>query len=259
MSTLANITSLNLSLQTGGAALAVKAAKSVAKPARTVYVYGTADDVAPNFTTPAGAITYAQSLTPQIPEPVVVRCFTKADGTPYELSDFDSNYEEYAEIGIYLTSDFVRMNKTPFLPETLPPGLTVWYIDPNGVETLWVGHADGSAWPARGWKEFTFAVNSGSDGFASVSIDEVFGGNLPTLNGRFSNTRTFTSSIFSGIYDIFPVGKNVGSTVVGVLGYASLSRVESTTVNLTMVQFNNDGTIGQSLGTNAGFSIRVYP
>jgi hypothetical protein len=33
-------------------------------------------------------------------------------------------------------------------------GLTVWYIDPNGVETLWVGREDGSAWPAVGYKEY---------------------------------------------------------------------------------------------------------
>jgi hypothetical protein len=153
MSTLANITSLNLSLQTGGAALAVKAVKSVAKPERVVYVFGTADDVAPNFTTVAGAITYANSLTPIVTEPVVVRLFTKADGTPYDLAGL-SSWTTYANQYIYFVSDFVRLNETTTLPTTLPPGLQVWYIDPNGVETLWVGRESGTATPSNGYYEY---------------------------------------------------------------------------------------------------------
>jgi hypothetical protein len=144
MSTLANITSLNLSLQTGGAALAIKAVKSVAKPARTVYVFGTADDVAPNFTTVAGALTYANSLTPIVTEPVVVRLFTKADGTPYTLAGL-SSWTTYANQYIYFVSDFVRLNVTDTLPTTLPEGLTVWYRDGNDVEYLYIGNVDGDA------------------------------------------------------------------------------------------------------------------
>jgi hypothetical protein len=159
MSTLANITSLNLSLQTGGAALAVKAVKSVAKPERVVYVFGTADDVAPNFTTVDGALTYANSLTPIVTEPVVIRLFTKADGTPYTLvpDEFDE-WTVYANMYIYFVSDFVRLNETTTLPTTIPAGQQVWYIDANGVETLWVGREDGSAWPAAGYKEYVALV-----------------------------------------------------------------------------------------------------
>jgi len=129
------------------------AADSIVTPARVVYVFGTADDVAPNFTTVAGAITYANSLTPIVTEPVVVRLFTKADGTPYDLAGL-SSWTTYANSYIYFVSDFVRLNETTTLPTTLPSGQQVWYIDPNGVETLWVGREDGSAWPAVGYKEF---------------------------------------------------------------------------------------------------------
>jgi hypothetical protein len=160
MSTLANITSLNLSLQTGGAALAVKAVKSVAKPARTVYVFGTADDVAPNFSTVAGAVSYAQSLIPTITEPVVIRLFTKTDGTPYDLDGLDS-WSTYAQDYLYIFSDFKRLNVfTSEIPSLIPAGLTAWYIDPNGVETLWVGREDGSAWPAVSENEYSVAVTS---------------------------------------------------------------------------------------------------
>jgi hypothetical protein len=172
MSTLANITSLNLSLQTGGAALAVKAASRLVAPARTVFVYGTADDVAPNFTTVAGALTYANSLTPIVTEPVVIRLFTKADGTPYDLTGQEP-WTNYAENYVYFVSDFVRLNTTEDIPVGLPAGQQVWYIDPNGVETLWVGREDGSAWPAVGYKELRFiGFYSSFDLEASISLVE---------------------------------------------------------------------------------------
>jgi hypothetical protein len=135
------------------------AADSIVIPERVVYVFGTADDVAPNFTTVAGAITYANSLTPIVTEPVVIRLFTKIDGTPYDLTGIDT-WAEYANQWIYILSDFVRLNvETAEIPTILPAGQQVWYIDPNGVETLWVGREDGSAWPAVGYKEFTAGIS----------------------------------------------------------------------------------------------------
>jgi hypothetical protein len=194
MSTLANITSLNLSLQTGGAALAVNAVKSVAKPERTVYVFGTADDVAPNFTTVAGAITYANSLTPISTEPVVIRTFTKADGTPYTLAGL-SSWTTYANSYIYFVSDFVRLNETTTLPTTLPAGQQVWYIDSNGVETLWVGREDGSAWPAVGYKEYVGRIYK--DGLAYTVITEKNEIQASPLTVSLSATGTFTLSSLS--------------------------------------------------------------
>jgi hypothetical protein len=189
--TLANITSLNLSLQTGGAALAIKAVKSVAKPERTVYVFGTADDVAPNFTTVAGAITYAQSLTPIVTEPVVVRLFTKADGTPYDLTNL-SSWTTYAIDYIYFVSDFVRLNVTDTLPTTLPAGQQVWYIDANGVETLWVGREDGSAWPAVGYKELE--LNMGTNSFTILRNQTAFVAGDFSVQDGFTNAPSLLST-----------------------------------------------------------------
>jgi hypothetical protein len=192
MSTLANITSLNLSLQTGGAALAVNAVKSVAKPERVVYVFGTADDVAPNFTTLDGAVTYARSLVPDPDEPVVIRLFTKLDGTPYDLDGGDS-WIVYAFESIYIYSDFKRLNTiTDEVPSLLPEGLTIWYIDPNGVETLWVGREDGSAQLVGGALVGTFtptfAVGDAGTITATSTLTYSKIGNLVRIYGGCSIT-----------------------------------------------------------------------
>jgi hypothetical protein len=175
------------------------AADSIVIPERVVYVFGTADDVAPNFTTVAGAITYANSLTPIVTEPVVVRLFTKADGTPYDLTGLDS-WTDYANDYIYFVSDFVRLNETTTLPTTLPAGQQVWYIDANGVETLWVGRENGSAWPAVGYKELELSMTTNS--FTILRNQTSF------VSGDFAIANAFTTepSLVSAL--AFPVGGN---------------------------------------------------
>jgi hypothetical protein len=156
-----------------------------------VYVFGTADDVAPNFTTVAGAITYANSLTPIVTEPVVVRLFTKADGTPYTLAGL-SSWTTYANQYIYFVSDFVRLNETTTLPTTLPSGQQVWYIDPNGVETLWVGREDGSAQQV-GSTVTSFVPTITVDGGTITTTDSLFLtkiGNLVSIGGTVRYTVT---------------------------------------------------------------------
>jgi len=125
-------------------ALALAAAESIAKPARVVYVFGTADNVAPNLDTVAGAITYANSLLPNEDNPVVVRLFVNANNEPYTLAGL-SSWTTYANQYIYFVSDFVRLNETTTLPTTLPVGLQVWYRDGNDVEYLYIGNVDGDA------------------------------------------------------------------------------------------------------------------
>jgi len=260
MSTLANITSLNLSLQTGGAALAVKAVKSVSKPARTVYVYGTADDVAPNFTTFASAYTYALSLTPTVTEPVVVRLFTKLDGTPYDLvGDGDDPWAVYAQEYIYVYSDFKRQNVTDVLPSAFPVGLPagqqVWYIDANGVETLWVGREDGSAWPAVGYKEYVAQVAWDSVE-NTVEIQRVYKNDFSTnttisnYSGVYAPGFTLTNSVWNGnnmILSVNSYGTEVGDTPSTVIFYESLSGIAS---------FGTSS--GSTSGTGQIVSIRVF-
>jgi hypothetical protein len=259
MSTLANITSLNLSLQTGGAALAVKAVKSVAKPERVVYVFGTADDVAPNFTTFANAYFYAASLTPTVTEPVVVRLFTKTDGTPYDLvGDGDDPWLLYAQEYIYVYSDFKRQNVTDVLPTTLPAGLQVWYIDPNGVETLWVGREDGSAWPAVGYKEYVAGLTQAG---TNAPVATVLSNTLGTVTlarsnvGQYSfnSSALFTSNktVVSFAYYLSTIGNSAEEAGAIAFFQQDLSLIEFNTIDPSFV--NTDGILLNQV------TIRVYP
>jgi hypothetical protein len=230
------------------------AADSIVTPARVVYVFGTADDVAPNFTTVAGAITYANSLTPIVTEPVVVRLFTKADGTPYDLAGL-SSWTTYANSYIYFVSDFVRLNETTTLPTTLPSGQQVWYIDPNGVETLWVGREDGSAWPAVGYKEYVAQVAWDSVE-NTVEIQRVYKNDFSTnttisnYSGVYAPGFTLTNSVWNGnnmILSVNSYGTEVGDTPSTVIFYESLSGIAS---------FGTSS--GSTSGTGQIVSIRVF-
>jgi hypothetical protein len=197
----------NLTLYVGDENGAGQPSVGGAKPERVVYVYGTADDVAPNFTTVAGAITYANSLAPDPGnEPVVIRLFAKTDNTPYDLTGL-STWTTYANNGIYFVSDFVRLNETTTLPTTLPPGQQVWYIDPNGVETLWVGREDGTAWPAVGYKEYV----------ATVSFEQLFV-QEQAVSLNTIGPITFTQIPNSAVYEISGAGEDASKLFLMAYG-----------------------------------------
>jgi hypothetical protein len=69
---------------------------------------------------------------------------------------------------------------TTTLPTVLAQGEQIIYRDPNGVQSLWIGNADGEAWPAVGYKEYVALV-----GFSS--FDEV-ANIVSTLKNDFGTT-----------------------------------------------------------------------
>ena len=120
-------------------------------PARIVNVFGGAPNVAPNYDTVAGAITYANSLTPSTANPVVIRLFSKANNTPYDLTGQD--FFTLNASGIYVQSSALGYIDAPVvttLPTTLEAGRRVWYKDANGVLTEWVGNESDVAQPVMG-------------------------------------------------------------------------------------------------------------
>jgi hypothetical protein len=198
-----------------------------------VYVFGTADDVAPNFTTVAGAITYAQSLVPTSTEPVVIRLFSKADGTPYDLDGLDP-WATYMYEYIYIYSDFVRVNVFDNeIPSLMAPGLTAWYIDANGVETLWVGREDGSAWPAVGYKEYVASVLWDSVGETYI-IGSVFKNDFSTTttiaeyDGIYAPGFQLANSAWNGsnmLLSVVSYGTEIGDTPSSVLFYETANNI----------------------------------
>ena len=231
------------------------AADSIVIPERVVYVFGTADDVAPNFTTVAGAITYANSLTPIVTEPVVVRLFTKADGTPYDLTGLDS-WTDYANDYIYFVSDFVRLNETTTLPTTLPAGQQVWYIDANGVETLWVGREDGSAWPAVGYKEYVAELQQIEENAPTAVIRKNEIGNIVWTREQTGAYNGTLSNAFVNKIDISI------SNPIGSAEYGSIITTKATNSLIIVLTFDvsespSDSILGEFF-INV-LSIRLYP
>jgi len=101
MSGISQFPELTLSLQTGAVAKMASMLRRLTPPARTIFVYGGADNLPPNFDTVNGALTYANSLTPTLASPVHITAFLDADGNPY---DFDL-YALQSQ-GIYVSSPF---------------------------------------------------------------------------------------------------------------------------------------------------------
>jgi hypothetical protein len=238
------------------------AADSIVTPERVVYVFGTADDVAPNFTTVAGAISYAQSLVPTSAEPVVIRLFTKTDGTPYDLNELD-NWGTYVEEYIYIYSDFVRVNTYDFVPVFLPAGLTAWYIDPNGVETLWVGREDGSAWPAVGYKEYVALVTqTGTNAPVATVLSNTLGSGTWSREVAGVYLITFPSSVFV-LGNTFPdAGVSIFGQLAENMTYITQARNTQTTygLNSSIANILEDATTPtDGVLANYAFSIRVYP
>jgi hypothetical protein len=243
---------LTLSLQTGGIAQVASELKRLTPPPRTIFVYGGANNLPPNFDNVSGAVTYANSLTPTLAEPVVVRMYADADGEPYTLAGLDP-WIDYANDGIYFVSDFVRLNTSTTLPTTLPPGLQVWYIDPNGVETLWVGHEDGSAWPSVGYKEYdVLLTQAGTNApVATVGVNTV---GVVQLGYSAAGTYSASSSIIAtssrAWIDPFKLAQNTEGAIAKIEG------VNNGSILFSVV--SPEGNVNDELDSTP-FNIRVYP
>jgi hypothetical protein len=95
----------------------------------------------------------------------------------------------------------------------------VWYIDANGVETLWVGRVDGSAYPAVGYKEIAFSLTATTEeGTVVYGINQF--GETPTL--IITGTGTFELR-FSGQLDTSFSGGQISFSASGNTDVAKTS------------------------------------
>ena len=89
-------------------------------------------------------------------------------------------------------------NITTTLPTTLEYGKEVYYKDASGNLTLWVGHEDGTAWPAVGYKEYVaLLTQTGTTAPVASVISNTVG------------TVTFSYDDVGFYFAHFPTGSNV--------------------------------------------------
>jgi hypothetical protein len=146
------------------------------------------------------------------------------------------------------------LNETTTLPTTLPAGQQAWYIDGNGVETLWVGREDGSAWPAVGYKEYVAILEQSG---TSAPTDTVISNTFGTVTWAYGNVGTYNAPLASS-----PLSKIVATITNQCHTAEYFIILEPTANSIRLSTFDNVGSsandiLGQ-VSTNR-ISIRVYP
>ena len=148
-------------------------------------------------------------------------------------------------------------NVVTTLPTTLQYGQEVYYKDASGNLTLWVGHEDGSAWPAVGYKEYVaLLTQEGTNAPVATVLSNTLGAivwsyvQIGFYNGTLSNA--FTANKSNVMISPFGVNASAG-TEVAVAFLAS----ESVVSVGTLVSRDGEG-VNDELGSTPIF-IRVYP
>jgi hypothetical protein len=148
-------------------------------------------------------------------------------------------------------------NVVTTLPTTLQYGQEVYYKDASGNLTLWVGHEDGSAWPAVGYKEYVaLLTQEGTNAPVATVLSNTLGAivwsyvQIGFYNGTLSNA--FTANKSNVMISPFGVNASAG-TEVAVAFVAS----ESVVSVGTLVSRDGEG-VNDELGSTPIF-IRVYP
>jgi hypothetical protein len=153
---------------------------------------------------------------------------------------------------------FRRDNIVTTLPTTLEYGKEVYYKDANGNLTLWVGHEDGTAWPAVGYKEYVALLTQTG---TNAPVATVLSNTLGTVT--FSRQDIGTYSINSS--SLFTQNKNsamgarmfwFNTQAIDVDKYGFTIWVSASAIELTT--FEVDSQSDNQL-TNQEFSIRIYP
>jgi hypothetical protein len=106
---------------------------------------------------------------------------------------------------------------TTTLPTVLAQREQVIYRDPNGVQSLWIGNADGEAWPAVGHKEMLIQVNGFYETATSIIIKDDVG---------------ISGSSFVGSYWDFYVNQNLSENTIVMLNAGSVYSDGNDTSNL---------------------------
>jgi hypothetical protein len=160
---------------------------------------------------------------------------------------------------------FRRDNIVTTLPTTLEYGKEVYYKDASGNLTLWVGHEDGSAWPAVGYKEYVaLLTQTGEDAPVATTVLNTIGALAWSRTGAGTYLATANSAVFLDGKTLASV--NYATVIIGneTISYYP-TRVSDTQVRLELYYLENEGDFLPTQKSDDRFllqtfiSIRVYP
>jgi hypothetical protein len=117
----------------------------------------------------------------------------------------------------------IKRTITTTLPTSLPDGEEIYYQDPNGNLTLWVGHEDGSAWPSVGYKELKLLISINQ----AITISEVLCNQLGAFTVDATATTSSTLNFGTGV-----LTRNFSNVI-------ALGADEETTALPTYMQISN--------------------
>jgi hypothetical protein len=156
-------------------------------------------------------------------------------------------------------------NVTTTIPTTLEYGQEVYYKDASGNLTLWVGHEDGTAWPAVGYKEYVALLTQTGEDAPVATV------NLNTI-GTVTWSRTGAGTYLATANNaVFLDGKTLASINYATLivGNETISyyptRMSDTQIRLELYYLENEGDFLPTQKSDDRFllqtfiSIRVYP
>jgi hypothetical protein len=143
------------------------------------------------------------------------------------------------------------------LPTTLRDGEEVYYQDPNGNRTLWVGNAQGEAWPACGYKEYV-ALLTQADTNAPVAT--VLKNTVGTVTYAYDDVGFFLGHFPAGSI-IKPMG-DAKRYFIGSSGTKGFVVVNGGTTNIEIITQNEseEGVNGLfSAGSDFLLSVIITP
>jgi hypothetical protein len=143
-------------------------------------------------------------------------------------------------------------NVVTTLPTTLQYGQEVYYKDASGNLTLWVGHEDGTAWPAVGYKEYVAIIGTLTSSTNSVTI----------IKSDFENIQWVTEAFLSTT-NSFTFQPNRALGIAGGLGAGTVFGSREIVINTLSQNLVQIGLIDQSEGdyleSSLSISLRIYP
>jgi hypothetical protein len=149
---------------------------------------------------------------------------------------------------------------TTTLPTVLAQGEQIIYRDPNGVQSLWIGNADGEAWPSVGYKEYVALLTQvGTDAPVATVLNNSIGSLVwsRTNVGQYVLTSAVNAFLENKTIVFYPT-IDQSSDNVALPKYLIL-RSSNAEIGLSVYTVDGDN-IDDEIRPSVGYiQIRIYP